>query len=449
MYHFGIAVSALFLVCVSAQGLTINQINTVKQLLAEGATHSWELGVRAQALLELSAPSFSVLTPSVLLPPPSSPGSSVNDTLADVFTIARNAVAVLPPPPSNGTGQPLVLGDGSAGDPASIGIAVLIANWTGLGGKNYSAAATAQLEYLFGPRVPKTENGAISHRVSEVQLWSDSVYMVPPFLAYYGVTTGNQSMLHEAYNQVKLYRSYLRDVLVGGLWRHIILGTDTDPGHWSTGNAWAAAGMLRVLGTLKSSSFSRNLSSQIQDLGDWVAEIHSAMYPHLQANGLFKNYADGNTTDNFDDASSSALLAATVYRLALLTGNETFITKAELTRAALFGTSATPPGRLPVIAYSSRPLNTVPSSTRLAPGSAQKASNAFTDTPHFTVGGWLAPVVNPLNFVVKGAQSPEGQAFTLMLESAWRDWSDSKSAAVSPGGRDRAGVAQWAPEPCC
>lgn len=34
---------------------------------------------------------------------------------------------------------------------------------------------------------------------------SDSVYMVPPFLAYYGVTTGNQSMLLEAYTQVCLY----------------------------------------------------------------------------------------------------------------------------------------------------------------------------------------------------------------------------------------------------
>ena len=49
----------------------------------------------------------------------------------------------------------------------------------------------------------------------------------------------------------------------------------------STGNAWAAAGMLRVLGTIQSSSFSRNFKVQISDLGDWVAEIHSAMYPHL------------------------------------------------------------------------------------------------------------------------------------------------------------------------
>ena len=36
--------------------------------------------------------------------------------------------------------------------------------------------------------------------------------------------------------QVKLYRSYLRDESAGGLWHHIVLGENgTDPGHWSTG----------------------------------------------------------------------------------------------------------------------------------------------------------------------------------------------------------------------
>ena len=132
---------------------------------------SWELGTRAQALLELSTPSYSVLTPSVPLPPPQSLNYSTNETLADVFTIAYNAVAALPPPPSDGTGQPLVLGDASAGDPASIGVAVLISNWTKLGGANYAAAATAQVQYLFGSAVPKTDDGAISHVVSQLQLW--------------------------------------------------------------------------------------------------------------------------------------------------------------------------------------------------------------------------------------------------------------------------------------
>ena len=35
--------------------------------------------------------------------------------------------------------------------------------------------------------------------------------MVPPFLAYYGVVTGNQSLLQAAYDQCRLYRQYLVD----------------------------------------------------------------------------------------------------------------------------------------------------------------------------------------------------------------------------------------------
>jgi hypothetical protein len=35
------------------------------------------------------------------------------------------------------------------------------------------------------------------------------VFMVPPFLAYYGITTSNESMLWEAYNQVRFYQTPL------------------------------------------------------------------------------------------------------------------------------------------------------------------------------------------------------------------------------------------------
>lgn len=64
---------------------------------------------------------------------------------------------------------------------------------------------------------PRTPDGAISHRMSDVQLWSDSTYMVPPFLAYYAALTSNQTMMQEAYMQCKLYRQYLGSA--SGLWR--------------------------------------------------------------------------------------------------------------------------------------------------------------------------------------------------------------------------------------
>jgi rhamnogalacturonyl hydrolase YesR len=60
--------------------------------------------------------------------------------------------------------------------------------------------------------------------------------MIPPFLAAYGVVTQNRSLITESYNQIKLYRNYLRDSAGGGtLWRHIVLGSFNDSTHWSTG----------------------------------------------------------------------------------------------------------------------------------------------------------------------------------------------------------------------
>lgn len=93
---------------------------------------------------------------------------------------------------------------------------------------------------------------------------------------------------------------------------------------------------------------------------------------------------------DFDDASSSALLASTVYRLSLLTGKiNLYIPQAERTRLALFSSISTAD---------------------------------FSHTPHFTSDGWLTPVVDPDDISEEGAESPEGEAFVLMLYSAWRDW---------------------------
>lgn len=60
-------------------------------------------------------------------------------------------------------------------------------------------------------------------------------FLFAQFLAYYGVLSRNTSLLDEAYNQIRLYRQYLRDPITG-LWRHILLGSNQDNGLWSTGS---------------------------------------------------------------------------------------------------------------------------------------------------------------------------------------------------------------------
>jgi len=75
--------------------------------------------------------------------------------------------------------------------------------------------------------------GAFLHLLS-CSLQSTLIYRQMP--AYYGVATGNTSMINEAYNQISLYRDELRDPTTN-LWRHVVLGTSfEDLGLWATGN---------------------------------------------------------------------------------------------------------------------------------------------------------------------------------------------------------------------
>ncbi|EIN09188.1 hypothetical protein PUNSTDRAFT_68092 [Punctularia strigosozonata HHB-11173 SS5] len=360
-----------------AQILNAQQITAVKARLAEGATHSWEIGTQSEALLELDTPSFSVFTAPV---PPISPAPR---SLNEVLIIADR---VLAQQSTTGTGSAVSLfpGDVSAADPASVGIAVLLAGWTGERGHEYSAAATSERNYLIEV-APRTPDGAISHRAAQVQLWSDFVYMVPPFLAYYGAITESSSDVDEAFNQIKLYRDYLRDNSASGLWKHILLGeSGNDEGHWSTGNALVAAGMVRVFATYTQSSWYLATAGRRAELINWITDIHAAMYAHQHSSGLFHNYADDRST--FLDAASAALLASTVYRLASLTGIETFIAQAERTREGLF------------------------------------APNPNGSFAHFDADFWLKPVGNPYNYAAPGSRSPEAQAFVIELQAAYRDW---------------------------
>ena len=115
-----------------------------------------------------------------------------------------------------------------------------------------------------------------------MQLWADFIYMAPPFIAYYGALEGGnkgESLLQTAYEQVKKYREVLYDRDVK-LWRHIALGQGTDPTHWGTGNAWAAAGALRVLATIQGSCAAESMKSQQEDLVRWVEEILDGAWKH-------------------------------------------------------------------------------------------------------------------------------------------------------------------------
>ncbi|KAG8819424.1 hypothetical protein FRC18_012092 [Serendipita sp. 400] len=373
-----------------AQSLTDAQVRTVRQRLADVATRSWELGTRAQVLIEFDSAAYDVLSPSCKLPPNTTNPPSSLDT---PFSIVRPVVDQSTSHAQSGNGS--LMDDGSVADPASLGVTVLLANWTGAGnGADFGGAAQRELSYLL-EKAPKTAEGAISHRMDKTQLWSDFIYMVPPFLAYYGALHENKTLMDEAFNQISLYRDKLHDGDSGNLWRHIVLGGDgEDAGRWSTGNGWAAMGMLRVLGTYKASSLSRDYGDKIGTLEGWVDEILHGMYDTVSNSNtaLFNNYADQPKT--FRDGSSTALIAAAAYRLAVLSdgGRVGTIPKAEKARREL-------------------------------------SKHAGDAGGHIDGDGWLSPVVDPHNFPVQGSRSPEGQAFVVSMIAGYKAW----NAAGQPG----------------
>lgn len=111
-----------------------------------------------------------MLNTSARLPPSQNAPSSLQTVLnlaAAVLTNRTKATKGLTGP------QPLVAGDGSAADPASNGVAMLIANWTGQSNSSldFGQAATDQIDFLFSGSVPKTTDGAFSHRTDQLQLW--------------------------------------------------------------------------------------------------------------------------------------------------------------------------------------------------------------------------------------------------------------------------------------
>ena len=119
-------------------------------------------------MTEIDFNSVSVFSSNYLSPTPPSAAA-----LEPVLSIARNAIVT--------RSNKQLVADGSAADPASLGVAVLLGNWTNAPGANWKQAANDQLGLLLYD-TPRSNEGAISHRTEYAQLWSDYVYMVPPFL---------------------------------------------------------------------------------------------------------------------------------------------------------------------------------------------------------------------------------------------------------------------------
>jgi rhamnogalacturonyl hydrolase YesR len=213
--------------------------------------------------------------------------------------------------------------------------------------------------------------------------------MVPPFLAYYAVSSKDIAYAKESVQQCGLYYEILKHE--SECWKHIIDAPGTssqsikqDPGLWSTSNGWAAAGMSRVLATLRKSSFATETWEEQDSLVQMTKGIiDGAMSLDTDPSGLLRNRL--NDESWFGECAGTTLLAATVFRMAVLE-----------------------PG-----VFEEKYTDWAQAKMRVA----IRCIDAET--------GVIAPVVNPTRdeqrLPLEGV-SPEAQAFVGLMMAGWRDW---------------------------
>lgn len=191
-----------------------------------------------------------------------------SDQVKEVVSAIGDLITTIP------AGQMQMISSASSGDPCSLVPAIdMLASFKD-GSEDQSAAVQRQIDAILS--APRSSDGAISHRVEIVQLWADFMYMVPPSLAYYGVNHKNESMVEMAIEQTLLYQDALS---TDEGWRHIVLGEWQDIGLWATGNAWAAAGALRVYAAIhRSDDYADQYADKLEEVKQVTADVLDAAW---------------------------------------------------------------------------------------------------------------------------------------------------------------------------
>jgi rhamnogalacturonyl hydrolase YesR len=187
-------------------------------------------------------------------------------------------------------------------DPGAAGEAVIFAALaTGEG--RLAEGAERMLDW-FLRRAPRSPDGVLFHQVPapDGELWSDSFYMAPPFLALAGRP-------EEALRQLRGLRRRLwlpGKRLVAHRWNET-RGRFVREAAWGVGNGWAAAGLARTLEHLPP-----EMREEREELAAMVREILSACLAHQRPDGLFHDVLDDPTT--FVETNLAQMLAWTIYR---------------------------------------------------------------------------------------------------------------------------------------
>lgn len=184
-------------------------------------------------------------------------------------------------------------------DPASNGEAVLLA-YKKTGDEKFKKAAEAQYNYLKNA-APKTSDGILHHVTYAKQVWSDSPFMAPPFLALMGD-------YDEAVKQIEGFRKYLMNP-EKKLYYHQWDETKNDYSRkllWGGGNGWTAAAIAKIINFLP-----KEREAQKVKLIGFGKEVIDGCIAYMRPDGLFHDVIDDSSS--FVETNLGQMLAFAIY----------------------------------------------------------------------------------------------------------------------------------------
>jgi unsaturated rhamnogalacturonyl hydrolase len=248
-----------------------NILQKVKLAMLSMQRATWEQGVAMQAMLEMGEAGLVIL-------------------------MAKEAVLR-----QSKDGRLAMLGEEFAlTDAASAGEAVL---WAAkkTGDPTLMNGFNKMVEYI-EQRAPRTKEGIIYHFTNIPQIWSDSNYMLPPFLASaekYGEAVRQlEGVWGFLWNADKKLLSHMWDDKKKEFARQAC---------WGVGNGWTAAGITRLLRALP--------ASMREERTRLILHLHDLLdgcLAHIRKDGLFHNIVDDPSS--FVETNLAQMLAYSIYR---------------------------------------------------------------------------------------------------------------------------------------
>ncbi|KAH9828543.1 uncharacterized protein C8Q71DRAFT_897577 [Rhodofomes roseus] len=281
------------------------------------------------------------------------------DFISLIYALAHESVVRQAP---DGRLSVLLNGDGStdpgAADPASMGnvICWLLAGGggtqatrsTGVNAASSTLRDAVEKQYRYIIMSCPRASGTFSHRIDCKQIWSETVYMLPPFLVATALSQIRYNNgVNDSMTPAFLIEYGLQQIVhaakvlqaPSGEWSHIYDFDAQDfkrKAWWGVGNGWACCGIVRVLGMLvrpQAAETSRNNVDRrfelsrtiagnaanmplIRQCGSILLLTLRACLKHMRPDGLFHDILDDRST--FVETNLPQMLAYTIFCRALL-----------------------------------------------------------------------------------------------------------------------------------